>query len=129
MLRRQNIELLRFDNKLHRRYIAWNPGYRQSSRLRVHCLLHLDSGPYIQKRGDASNAEKRLLIGLAHDRIIWLGMQYIERGWISQDEYENLHDYLFIPYSEAGGNGSAAKVMKDVDNLPVHKTGYKSKER
>ena len=37
--------------------------------------------------------------------------------------------YLFIPYSEAGGNGSAAKVMKDVDNLPVHKTGYKSKER
>lgn len=75
------------------------------------------------------NAEKRLLIGLAHDRIIWLGMQYIERGWISQDEYENLHDYLFIPYSEAGGNGSAAKVMKDVDNLPVHKTGYKSKER
>lgn len=81
------------------------------------------------KRGNASNAEKRLLIGLAHDRIIWLGMQYIERGWISQDEYENLHDYLFIPYSEAGGNGSAAKVMKDVDNLPVHKTGYKSKER
>ena len=56
------------------------------------------------------------------------GMQYVERGWITQDEYENLHDYLFIPYSEAGGNGSAAKVMKDVDNLPIHKTGYKRKE-
>ena len=55
-------------------------------------------------------------------------MQYVERGWITQDEYENLHDYLFIPYSEAGGNGSAAKVMKDVDNLPIHKTGYKRKE-
>lgn len=97
----------------------------------ITCTLLASSGfwAYIQKRGDASNAEKRLLIGLAHDRIIWLGMQYIERGWMSQDEYENLHDYLFIPYLEAGGNGSAAKVMKDVDNLPVHKTGYKSKER
>ena len=79
----------------------------------ITCTLLASSGfwAYIQKRGDASNAEKRLLIGLAHD------------------QYENLHDYLFIPYSEAGGNGSAAKVMKDVDNLPVHKTGYKSKER
>ena len=71
----------------------------------ITCTLLASSGfwAYIQKRGNASNAEKRLLIGLAHDRIIWLGMQYIERGWISQDEYENLHDYLFIPYSEAGG--------------------------
>ena len=96
----------------------------------VACAVIASSGfwAYIQKKTDKSSAEKRLLIGLAHDRIIWLGMQYVERGWITQDEYENLHDYLFIPYSEAGGNGSAAKVMKDVDNLPIHKTGYKRKE-
>ena len=88
----------------------------------VACTVIASSGfwAYIQKKTDKSSAEKRLLIGLAHDRIIWLGMQYVERGWI--------HDYLFIPYSEAGGNGSAAKVMKDVDNLPIHKTGYKRKE-
>lgn len=96
----------------------------------VACAVIASSGfwAYIQKKTDKSSAEKRLLIGLAHDRIIWLGMQYVERGWITQDEYENLHDYLFIPYSEAGGSGSAAKVMKDVDNLPIHKTGYKRKE-
>ena len=95
----------------------------------VACTVIASSGfwAYIQKKTDKSSAEKRLLIGLAHDRIIWLGMQYVERGWITQDEYENLHDYLFIPYSEAGGNGSAAKVMKDVDNLPIHKTGIQEK--
>lgn len=98
----------------------------------VACTVIASSGfwAYIQKKTDKSSAEKRLLIGLAHDRIIWLGMQYVERGWITQDEYENLHDYLFIPYSEAATayDGSAAKVMKDVDNLPIHKTGYKRKE-
>lgn len=29
-----------------------------------------------------------MLIGLAHDRIVYLGMSYIDRGWITQDEYE-----------------------------------------
>ena len=57
-------------------------------------------------------------------------MQYIERGWITQDEYENLHDYLYIPYTDVADDiRSVNKLMKDVDNLPVHKTGYKSKER
>lgn len=96
------------------------------------CTVIASSGfwAYIQKKGDTSNAEKRLLIGLAHDRIIWLGMQYIERGWITQEEYENLHDYLYMPYTDvADDTRSVNKLMKDVENLPVHKTEYKSKER
>lgn len=65
-------------------------------------------------------AQRKLLVGLAHDRIIWLGMKYIDRGYITQDEYENLRVYLFEPYQAYGGNGSAAKVMMDVDKLPMH---------
>ncbi len=65
--------------------------------------------------------ERAMLVGLAHDRIVWLGMQYIERGWITNDEYENLDVYLFKPYEELGGNGSAAKIMGDVRKLPMHK--------
>lgn len=49
----------------------------------------------------------QLLVGLAHDRIVYLGMKYIERGYITRDEYENLNDYLYVPYAAAGGNGSA----------------------
>ena len=52
-----------------------------------------------------------MLIGLAHDRIIYLGMSYIERGWITNDEYENLHDYLYKPYEQMGGNGAAKRII------------------
>lgn len=67
------------------------------------------------------DAKTRLLIGLAHDRIISLGTSYIERGYITPDEYENLHDYLYVPYAENGGNGSAKRVMESVKQLPMHK--------
>ena len=62
-----------------------------------------------------------LLIGLAHDRIIYLGMAYIERGYVTQDEYENLYDYLYKPYKKMGGNGSAERVMNEVNKLPIRK--------
>lgn len=74
---------------------------------------------YIQKKADKKDAKSRLLLGLAHDRIIFLGSVYIERGYITKDEYENLHDYLYLPYSEMGGNGTAKKVMQAVDRLEL----------
>lgn len=76
---------------------------------------------YLTKRGEKNDAERELLVGLAHDRIMHLGMVYIERGYITQDEYENLRVYLYEPYEKMGGNGSAKRVMREVDKLPVHK--------
>lgn len=64
-------------------------------------------------------AERAMLVGLAHDRIVSQGMQCIERGFITQDEYENLDLYLFEPYIKLGGNGSAAKIMQEVNKLPI----------
>lgn len=74
---------------------------------------------YITKRLEKKDVKTQVLIGLAHDRILFLGMSYIERGYITQDEYENLHDYLYIPYAQMGGNGSAKRVMTEVDRLPI----------
>lgn len=71
------------------------------------------------KRSKADEAERKLLVGLAHDRIIHLGMVYIDRGYITQDEYENLQMYLYEPYAEMGGNGSAKRVMEEVRKLPI----------
>ena len=65
--------------------------------------------------------KRKMLVGLAHDRIVHLGMAYVERGYITQDEYENLRVYLYEPYEKMGGNGSARRVMLEVDKLPVHK--------
>ena len=56
------------------------------------------------KRSKADEAQRKMLVGLAHDRIIHLGMVYIERGCVTQDEYENLQVYLYEPYEEMGGN-------------------------
>lgn len=75
---------------------------------------------YIQSRRDKNDAKSRMLVGLGHDRIVELGMKYIERGWITQEEYENLNDYLYKPYEELGGNGSAKKIMQEVNRLPMH---------
>lgn len=75
----------------------------------------------VGRRVDKDDAERKMLVGLAHDRIVHLGMAYVERGYITQDEYENLRVYLYEPYEKMGGNGSARRVMLEVDKLPVHK--------
>lgn len=74
---------------------------------------------FLQKITDKKDAKTKLLLGLAHDRIMFLGMSYIERGHITQGEYENLHDYLYSPYKEMGGNGSATRIMQAVDRLEI----------
>lgn len=74
---------------------------------------------FIQKRSERKDKKTKLLLGLAHDRIIALGMRYVTRGWISEDEFEDLHDYLYIPYHEAGGNGSAERVMNEVKKMEL----------
>ena len=83
---------------------------------------------YLQKRSEKKDVKTEMLIGLAHDRIVYLGMIYIERGWVTQDEYENLYDYLYKPYEKMGGNGSAKRIMDEVNKLPMHKASYKFKE-
>lgn len=79
---------------------------------------------YLMKKSEKKDVKTEMLIGLAHDRIVYLGMKYIERGYITQDEYENLREYLYDPYHKIGGNGSAERVMKEVDKLPIRKSSY-----
>lgn len=97
------------------------------------CAVLASSGfwAFLQKRAERkvaenkqTNIETQMLIGLAHDRIVYLGMQYVERGYITQDEYENLYEYLYKPYEKLGGNGSAKRIMTEVNKLPIHKSTY-----
>lgn len=73
----------------------------------------------IGKRREKNNVERKMLVSLAHDRIIHLGMVYVTRGYVTQDEYETLNDYLYQPYEKMGGNGSAKRVMEEVRKLPI----------
>lgn len=70
---------------------------------------------YMSKR----DINRSMLIGLGHDRIIFLGKQYIDRGSITMDEYENLVEYLYKPYEMLGGNGSAKRIIEEVKKLPI----------
>lgn len=95
--------------------------------IEIICAVLASTGlwSYLQKRAEKKDVRSRMLVGLAHDRIIFLGMQYIERGWITQDEYENLHEYLYKPYEQMGGNGSAKRIMTEVDTLPIRPSNYR----
>ena len=87
----------------------------------IACSIIASSGMWavIQKKMDKRDVKTQMLIGLGHDRIIALGMKYIERGWITNDEYENLYDYLYKPYEQMGGNGSAKRVIEAVNRLEI----------
>ena len=87
----------------------------------IFCAVLGSSGIWtlIQRRSDKKDAKTQMLIGLGHDRVMTLGMEYVERGCITKDEYENLVDYLYKPYEMMGGNGSAARVIDEVKRLPL----------
>lgn len=74
---------------------------------------------FLSARFSRNKGETKLLMGLAHDRIIFLGTTYIERGYVYKDEYEDLYDYLYAPYKALGGNGTGEKVMSEVKALPI----------
>lgn len=75
---------------------------------------------WFSRKADTKSATTQLLLGLAHDRIIFLGMTHINKGWITKDEYDDFVKYLYIPYSKFGGNGLAEKIMNEVSLLPFN---------
>ena len=94
----------------------------------VICSVLASSGfwAFMTKKSDSKNGEKdilkyqtEILIGLAHDRIVSLGMEYIKRGFITTEEYTNLVDKLYAPYEKAGGNGTAKLVIENVKKLTI----------
>lgn len=92
----------------------------------VLCSVIASSGFWaiIQRITEKKDIKTQMLIGLGHDRIVFLGMSYIDRGWITQDEYENLYEYLYKPYQKLGGNGSAKRIMEEVNKLEIRRTTF-----
>lgn len=85
------------------------------------CSVIASSGfwTWFTRQNDKKDTKTEMLIGLGHDRIMQEGMEYIKRGYITPDEYENLNDYLWKPYSKLGGNGSAERIMHEVEKLEI----------
>lgn len=65
-----------------------------------------------------NSAESKMLLGLGHDRIVYLTDKFIRRGAITLKEKRNLQ-FLCEPYFALGGNGDA-KIGNDAcEKLPI----------
>ena len=73
---------------------------------------------FLGKKLERNNSERELLVGIGHIELVFFGMQYIERAWITRDEYETMQG-LYEPYVKLGGNGSGTKIMKELEKLPI----------
>lgn len=77
---------------------------------------------WAKTRSDRNNSEDQLLLEVAKNQLTVLGRSYLERGYITMDEYEE-YEAEYKLYSALGGNGLAKRVFKQVDELPMMPNG------
>lgn len=75
---------------------------------------------YMERKTQKKTLERELLMAVARDRIVRLSRGYLDRAWIGQEEFEDL-SLLYQSYSAMGGNGSAKRMMSQVDKLPMRR--------
>ena len=73
---------------------------------------------WAKSKSDRTNNEHELLLGVSKNQLIALGRTYLDRGYITMDEYEE-YEAEYKLYSNLGGNGLARRVFKQVDDLPI----------
>jgi len=71
-----------------------------------------------EKEESKVSAQSRMLLGLGHDKILYLTDKYVRRGVITLKEKRNLK-FLYEPYSELGGNGDCEVGYAACQTLPV----------
>ena len=74
---------------------------------------------YIQSRSKHKSASERMLLGLGHSEIFRVAEKYIQRGGITVGELDDLIKYLYRPYAEMGGNGTAESIVQKCKELPI----------
>lgn len=92
----------------------------------IFCTMLSSTGlwAFVASKQKVADASTRLMLGLAHDAIVSQGVRYINRGYITFDEYEDFMKYLCEPYATFGGNGMAEKIIDQVKKLDVVSMAY-----
>lgn len=73
---------------------------------------------FLSSHFERNTAEKDLIVGIGHIELVFFGMQFIERGWITREEYDTMRG-LYEPYVKLGGNGSGTRIMQELEELPI----------
>lgn len=82
---------------------------------------------WAKTKADHNNNSAKLLLSVSRNQLVTLGRGYIERGYITMDEYEEYEEEYRI-YSALGGNGLARRVFEQVDELPMTPNGIEGRK-
>ena len=74
---------------------------------------------FLQSKSTRKRARDRMILGLGHAEIFRVAEKYIHRNGITMSELEDLEKYLYKPYSDMGGNGTAAAIVAKCRELPI----------
>lgn len=81
---------------------------------------------------DKTNNRLKLLeeaqLALLHNKIYTTTMQYIQNDYVTLDDLEDLR-YLYEPYKELGGNGTAERLYTEVQCLKKLDRNINNKEK
>ena len=73
---------------------------------------------FIQSRREKKDAKTLMILGIGYQQIRQIGQEYISRGWITWDEYNEFIKYLYEPYKRMGGDGVADRIKEELSKLP-----------
>lgn len=94
-------------------------------------ITTLLSGPGIwawaKTRTMRNQSEDRLLLQVAKNQLVTQGREYLKRGYITMDEYEE-YEAEYQVYSCLGGNGLARRIFEQVDDLPMMPNGIEGRK-
>ena len=74
---------------------------------------------FVQSKTTHKSALEKMILGLGHAEIFRVTEKYIHREGITADELEDLDKYLYKPYAELGGNGTAKTMVDKCKELPI----------
>ena len=90
------------------------------------------SGPGIwawaKTRTQRNDSEDKLLLQVAKNQLVSQGREYLKRGYITMDEYEE-YESEYSVYSCLGGNGLARRIFEQVDELPMVPNGINGRNK
>lgn len=73
---------------------------------------------YYQNKKNNNSDEQKMIMGLTYITIVKHCEFWIERGWADPDDLDDLQKYLYDPYINKGGNGTAKRKFQMACSLP-----------
>ena len=75
---------------------------------------------YANKR-ERESVERKALKGLLHNELMKKCDEFVKQGFINVQDYEDLNEYIYLPYRDLGGNGTGERAWQELNKLPLER--------